>query len=34
MAKFNSKTFNPEAFGKYTERIPQLKKTNLLKAVL
>ena len=32
MAKFNSKTFNPEAFGKYTERIPQLKKNELIKS--
>ena len=25
MAKFNSKTFNPEAFGAYIERIPKFK---------
>lgn len=32
MAKFNSKTFNPEAFGKYTSRIPQTKKNELIKS--
>ncbi len=24
--KFDSKSFNPQAFGKYVERIPRLKK--------
>lgn len=32
MAKFDSKTFNPEAFGKYVDRIPQLKKNELIKS--
>jgi hypothetical protein len=32
MAKFNSKTFNPEAFGKYVSRIPQTKKNELIKS--
>ncbi len=32
MAKFNSKTFNPEAFGKYVERIPKTKKNELIKS--
>lgn len=32
MAKFNSKTFNPEVFGKYIERIPQTKKAELIKS--
>lgn len=32
MAKFDSKTFNPQAFGKYVERIPQLKKNELIKS--
>ncbi len=32
MAKFNSKTFNPQAFAAYTERIPQLKKNELIKS--
>lgn len=32
MAKFNSKTFNPEAFGKYVERIPQTRKNELIKS--
>lgn len=32
--KFDSKTFNPQAFGKYVERIPQLKRTSLLKVEL
>lgn len=31
-AKFNSKSFNPQAFGKYVERIPQLKKNELIKS--
>lgn len=32
MAKFNSKTFNPTAFGKYVIRIPQTKKNELIKS--
>lgn len=32
MAKFDSKSFNPQAFGKYVERIPQLKKNELVKS--
>lgn len=32
MAKFNSKTFNPEAFGAYVSRIPQTRKNELLKS--
>lgn len=32
MAKFNEKTFNPEAFGTYVERIPKLKKNELIKS--
>jgi hypothetical protein len=32
MAKFDSKTFNPQAFGKYVDRIPQLKKNELVKS--
>lgn len=32
MAKFNSKTFNPEVFGKYVGRIPQTKKNELKKS--
>ncbi len=32
MAKFDSKTFNPQAFGKYVERLPQLKKNELIKS--
>ncbi len=32
MAKFDSKTFNPQAFGHYVERIPQLKKNELIKS--
>ncbi|MNW48267.1 hypothetical protein D3C74_256250 [compost metagenome] len=32
MAKFNSKTFNPEAFGKYVERVPQTRKNELIKS--
>lgn len=31
-SKFDSKTFNPQAFGKYIERIPQLKKNELIKS--
>lgn len=32
MAKFNSKTFNPQAFAAYSQRIPQLKKNELLRS--
>lgn len=32
MAKFDSKTFNPEAFGKYVERIPNVKRNELAKS--
>lgn len=32
MAKFNSKTFNPEAFGAYVKRIPNTTKTELAKS--
>lgn len=32
MAKFNSKTFNPQAFAAYMERIPQPKKNELVKS--
>jgi len=32
MAKFDSKTFNPEAFGKYVERIPNVKKNQLIQS--
>ena len=32
MAKFNAKTFNPQAFGAYVERLPQLKKNELIKS--
>ncbi len=32
MAKFDTKTFNPEAFGAYVERIPQMKKSELIKS--
>lgn len=32
MAKFDSKSFNPQAFGAYVERIPKLKKNELLKS--
>lgn len=32
MAKFNSKTFNPEVFGKYVGRIPQTKRNELVKS--
>ena len=31
MAKFDSKSFNPEAFGKYVDRIPNVKKNELAK---
>ena len=32
MAKFNSKIFNPEVFGKYIDRIPNTKKSELAKS--
>lgn len=32
MAKFDSKTFNPQAFGKYISTVPQVKKNELLNA--
>ena len=32
MEKFDSKTFNPEAFGRYVERVPDLVKTALLES--
>ena len=32
MSKFNEKTFNGEAFGKYVDRIPNLKRNELLKS--
>lgn len=32
MPKFNSKSFNPQAFGAYVNRIPQLKKNELIKS--
>lgn len=32
MAKFNAKTFNPQAFGAYVDRLPQLKKNELVKS--
>lgn len=32
MAQFDSKTFNAEVFGKYVERIPDLRKNELLKS--
>lgn len=31
-SKFDSKTFNPQAFGKYVDNIPQLKKNELFKS--
>ena len=31
MGKFDSKSFNPQAFGRYIERVPQLKKNELVK---
>lgn len=30
--KFNSKSFNPEAFGRYVERVPKLRKNELVKS--
>lgn len=32
MAKFDSKTFNPQAFGAYVKRIPNVTKTELAKS--
>lgn len=32
MAKFDSKTFNPQAFGIYVDKVPQLKKNELVKS--
>lgn len=32
MAKFDSKSFNPQAFGKYVDRIPNTKKNELVKS--
>ena len=32
MAKFNEKTFNPEAFGRYVDRIPKTKRNDLIKS--
>ncbi|MCI9000897.1 MAG: phage coat protein [Clostridia bacterium] len=32
MAKFDAKSFNPQAFGKYVERIPKTKKNELIKS--
>ena len=32
MSKFNTKTFNAEAFGAYVDRIPQLKKSELIRS--
>lgn len=32
MAKFDAKSFNPQAFGKYVDRIPNLKRNELLKS--
>ena len=32
MAKFDSKTFNPEAFGVYVERVPNTKRNELIKS--
>ena len=30
MAKFDAKSFNPQAFGKYVDRIPNLKRNELI----
>ena len=30
--KFDSKSFNPEAFGRYVERIPNVKKNQLIQS--
>lgn len=32
MAKFDSKSFNPQAFGRYVDRIPNLKRNELIKS--
>ncbi|MBQ9518647.1 MAG: phage coat protein, partial [Firmicutes bacterium] len=32
MAKFNSKSFNPQAFGAYVERIPNVTKSELARS--
>jgi hypothetical protein len=32
MSKFDSKSFNPQAFGAYIERVPQLKKNELIRS--
>jgi hypothetical protein len=32
MAKFNAKTFNPQAFGKYVDTVPKLKKNEMVKS--
>ena len=32
MSNFDSKIFNPEVFGKYVERIPNLKRNELLRS--
>lgn len=32
MAKFDSKSFNPQAFGKYVERVPNTKKNELVRS--
>ena len=32
MAKFDSKSFNPQAFGKYVDRVPNPKKKELAKS--
>lgn len=33
MGKFDSKSFNPQAFGKYVDRIPNVTKTSLQRVV-
>lgn len=32
MAKFDAKTFNPEVFGRYVERVPKLRRNELVKS--
>ena len=32
MAKFDAKSFNPQAFGKYVDRIPKTRKNELIKS--
>ena len=32
MAKFDSKSFNPQAFGAYVDRVPNTKKAELAKS--